>query len=376
MQRSILADKGNLKSNNFVSLINYSDVPTKNQKYFPSLIIQTPPEFSKIHTPPRKVDNIDFKYWPGWVKLYSAIVILSVGDLFYCCAAKTKTKILNIDLGRPIKLAMDVFRHYSSRSVPVLRDITDSSRIVGTYVYCLWTFSGIVRTPLLLALSVNQILSAGPCIVYGRFPALFVTICSCIAWRHRSFPRYRDLRVLSMDVLRHCSDAPFVYPSRPIKSCRRTVYCLWTFSGIVRHGPFLHSVTSPVHPPPLSAPTCIVYGRFPALFGRTFCIAPSTNQILLLPTCISYGRFPAFSDAPLYTPLGQQILSAGPCIAYGRFPALFVTVCSCIAWRHRSFPRCRHLRVLLMDVFRHCSDALHQYSTVCRPLINIHRYAN
>ena len=30
------------------------------------LIIQTPPEFSKIHNP-GKDDNIDFKYWPGWV---------------------------------------------------------------------------------------------------------------------------------------------------------------------------------------------------------------------------------------------------------------------------------------------------------------------
>ena len=45
--------------------------------------------------------------------------------------------------------------------------------------------------------------------------------------------------------------------------------------------------------PPLSAPTCIIYGRFPALFGRPFCIALSANQILSSPTCISYGRFPA-----------------------------------------------------------------------------------
>ena len=46
------------------SLIIQTSHPTKNQKYFPSLIIQTPPEFSKIHTP-RKDDNIDFKYRPG-----------------------------------------------------------------------------------------------------------------------------------------------------------------------------------------------------------------------------------------------------------------------------------------------------------------------
>ena len=36
-----------------------------------------------------------------------------------------------------------------------------------------------------------------------------------------AIPRCRDLRVLPMDVLRHCSVAPVVWPSRPIKSCRR-----------------------------------------------------------------------------------------------------------------------------------------------------------
>ena len=107
-----------------------------------------------------------------------------------------------------------------------------------------------------------------------------------------------------------------------------TVYCLWKFSGNVRHCPFLHSVTSPIFSP-LSAPTCIAYGRFTALFSRPCCMSLSTNQIL----------------------------SARPCIVYGLFPATFVTVRSCIAWRHRSFPRCRHLRVLPMDVLRHCSVA-------------------
>ena len=60
---------------------------------------------------------------------------------------------------------------------------------------------------------------------------------------------------------------------------------------------------------PLSTPTCIIYGRFTALFGRSCCIALSANQTL----------------------------SSGPCIIYGSFPATFVTVRSCKAWRHRSF---------------------------------------
>ena len=139
---------------------------------------------------------------------------------------------------------------------------------VGTYVYCLWTFYGIVRSSLLYSPLDQSNLVGG------------------------------------------------------------TVYCRWPFSGSVRHGPFLRRVTSPILPP-LSGPTCIVYGRFPALFGRPFCIALSPNQIL----------------------------SAGPCIVYGRFPAAFVTVRSCVGWRHRSFPRCRDLRVLSLAVFRHCSVA-------------------
>ena len=110
-------------------------------------------------------------------------------------------------------------------------------------------FSALFSRPFCIALSANQILSAGPCIVYGRFPAVFVTALSCKARRHLSVP-------------------------------------------------------------PLSALTCIAYGRFTALFGRPFCIALSANQIL----------------------------SAGPCIVYDRFPAVFVRVRSCVAWRHRSFP--------------------------------------
>ena len=53
--------------------------------------------------PIRDNDNIDFKYCLGWVKVYSAIGISSVGDLFHCCVAKTQTWILNIDHGRPIE---------------------------------------------------------------------------------------------------------------------------------------------------------------------------------------------------------------------------------------------------------------------------------
>ena len=178
-------------------------------------------------------------------------------------------------------------------------------------------FPALFGRPFCIALSANQILSAGPCIVYGRFPAVFVTALSCKARRHWSVP-------------------------------------------------------------PLSGPTYIVYGRFTALFGRPCCIALSTNQILSAgpcivygrfpaafvtvrscvgwrhrsfpplsgPTCIVYGHFPALFGRPFCIALSpNQILSAGPCIVYGRFPAAFVTVRSCVGWRHRSFPRCRDLRV-------------------------------
>ena len=101
-----------------------------------------------------------------------------------------------------------------------------------------------------------------------------------------------------------------------------TVYCLWPFSGSVRHGPFLRRVTSPILPP-LSGPTCIVYGRFTALFGRPFCIALSTNQILSAPMCISYGRFSALFRHPSLIFTTNQILSAPTCISYDRFSALF-----------------------------------------------------
>jgi hypothetical protein len=128
----------------------------------------------------------------------------------------------------------------------------------------------------------------------------------------------------------------------------RTVYCLWTFSGSFRHGPFLHSVTSPIFSP-LSAPTCIIYGRFTALFGRPLLYSPLGQSKLVgtyvhclwqisgnvkpLPgsiwtrtatTCITYGRFSALFGRPFCIALStNQILSAPTCISYGRFSALF-----------------------------------------------------
>ena len=45
-------------------------------------------------------------------------------------------------------MSMDVFRQFSSRAFPAWRDVTDLFPVVGTYVYCLWPFSGIVRSPL------------------------------------------------------------------------------------------------------------------------------------------------------------------------------------------------------------------------------------
>ena len=88
-------------------------------------------------------------------------------------------------------MSMDIFRYCSSRSV--LHGVTSPilSPVVGTYVYCLWTFPGIVQSPLLYT-SLDQ------------------------------------------------SNLVGIY-----------VCCLWTFSDIVRHGPLLYSVTSPISPPPV-----------------------------------------------------------------------------------------------------------------------------
>ena len=84
---------------------------------------------------------------------------------------------------------MDVFRQFSSP--PFLQSATSLVRppVVGTYVYCLWTFFGIVRSSLLYSHLDQSNLVGG------------------------------------------------------------TVYCLWPFSGSVRHGPFLRRVTSPILPP-------------------------------------------------------------------------------------------------------------------------------
>ena len=143
---------------------------------------------------------------------------------------------------------------------PLLYSPLGQSYLVGTYVHFLWPFFGSVpspfiniqryATPLLIFIQnpdenikywprpTNKILSAGPWIVYGRFPALFITLRSCIARRHRSFPN-------------------------------------------------------------LSAPTCISYGRCPALFSRFFCsiemsrepgrstIVPSFEIVLTSQTIIS-----------------------------------------------------------------------------------------
>ena len=63
------------------------------------------------------------------------------------------------------------------------------------------------------------------------------------------------------------------------------IHCLWQISGNVK--PLSGSIWT------RTATTCIIYGRFSALFGRPFRTALSANQILSAPTCISYGRFPA-----------------------------------------------------------------------------------
>ena len=121
------------------------------------------------------------------------------------------------------------------------------------------------------------------------------------------------------------------------------VHCLWPFSGIARHGPFLHSVTSPILPPKLG-PTWIVYGRFLALFGRPLLLHTPLDQSNLVGTYVYY----------LWT-----------------FSGMFVTARSYIAWRHRSVPHCRHLRVFPMDVFRYCSDAHFVYPS--RPIKSCRR---
>ena len=125
-------------------------------------------------------------------------------------------------------------------------------------MYCLWLFSGIVRTPLL----------------------------------------YSPLAQSNLVVL--------------------TVHCLWTFSGNVKplsgsiwtrtattcnvYGRFTALFGRPFcialsANQILSAPTCISYGRFPATFRHPSLIF-TTNQILSAPACISYGRFSALFRHP------------------------------------------------------------------------------
>ena len=67
-----------------------------------SLIIQTPPELSKIQPPGKTIliSNID----PVEYSYTALLLIPSVGDVFHCCVFKTQTRLLKIiDLGRPIE---------------------------------------------------------------------------------------------------------------------------------------------------------------------------------------------------------------------------------------------------------------------------------
>ena len=121
--------------------------------------------------------------------------------------------------------------------------------------------------------------------------------------------------LLSMDIFpalfgQQNSDENIEYSPRPTNQERVvwTMYCLWTFSGNVfvtgraciarRHRSFS----------PLSAPTCIIYGRFTALFERPCCMALSTNRTLSAPTCNIYGRFSALFPRPFINIYDQSNL--------------------------------------------------------------------
>ena len=160
-------------------------------------------------------------------------------------------------------------------------------------MYCLWTFFGIVRSPLLYNPLGQSNLVGGTVYCLWTFSGTF---------HHRPFlqsatslvhPPVVGTYVYCLWTFYGIVRSPLLYsPLSQSNLVGGTVYCLWPFSGSFRHCPFLRSVTSPILPP-LSAPTCIVYGHFTALFGRPFSIPLSPNQILSALTCISYGRFPA-----------------------------------------------------------------------------------
>ena len=116
-----------------------------------------------------------------------------------------------------------------------------------------------------------------------------------------------------MGVFWHCSVAPVVWPSRPIKSCRHLRAFPMSFSALFRH-PSLIFTTNQI----LWAPTCNIYGRFSALFHRPFINIQWYATSLLI-----FTRNP--DD---YIDLGRPIGA------------------------------CRRDRVMSMDVFRQCESPL------------------
>ena len=190
---------------------------------------------------------------------------------------------------------------------PFLYSVTSPIRlsIVGTHVHFLWTFSGIVRSPLLNSPLGQSNLVGGTVYCLWTFSGIV--------------------------------PSPLSYTPLDQSNLVGTyVHCLWPFSGIVRHGLFLHSVTSPILPPVVGTH---VYWLWP-FFGIV--------------------RTPL-----LYTPLDQSNLIGTYVYCLWTFSGI-VTARSYIAWRHRPFRRCRHLRAFPMDIFRHCSDAPFEY--LSRPI--------
>ena len=118
-------------------------------------------------------------------------------------------------------------------------------------MYCLWLFSGIVRSPLLYSPLGQSNLVGGTVYCLWPFSGSF---------RHHPFlqsatslvrPPVVGTNVYCLWMFYGIVRSPLLYsPLGQSNLVGGTVYCLWPFSGSFRHGPFLHSVTSPILPPP------------------------------------------------------------------------------------------------------------------------------
>ena len=180
-------------------------------------------------------------------------------------------RLLNIVLGRPIKfcrldraLPMVVFRHCS---------------VAPSLIF-----------------TTNQILSAPTCNIYGRFSALFRRPFINIYDQSNLVGTYVHYLWTFFGIV----PSPLLYsPLDQSNLVVRTVYYLWKFSGNVRRCPFLHSVTSPIFSP-LSSPFINIYDQS-NLVGETvyYLWKFSGNVRHWEPTCMYLWTFYGIVD-PYY----------------------------------------------------------------------------